>query len=550
VLIRIIKKLRYLLFTHHSSLKKGFTLIELLIVITIIAILAAVVFVAIDPAKRFTEARNSVRWSEVKSIADAILQYEVDNDGDIPPGIDDTLRMLGTDNSGCNVNCGGTSGSSGSFTDDTQAEFDAGTYIKTQWDKTNNWVELTGEGQADGSGDYTSSVKDTGGNSSWDKISWIPQRPYYKELPNNKGQESGYPRGNADMTGNVLLLHMNEESGTIVDYSGEGNNGTTYGGVTYGAAGKLNTALSFDGEDDYIDCGNGSSLDFDASESYTWEGWFKPGTPTGTYGNIISKLEEGVSGYVIGFKNNKIFIGDHSSEVVHSSELALNEWHHFTITYNNKNVQIYINGIPDGESSSSQDFVDDTTTHLLLGYFVPTNEYFNGTIDEVAIYNRALSAEEILDHYKRGALRLKYHVRSCDDAACDTEQFVGPDGTTGTYYSELDNNSTTTPSFNLTNVSDNQYFQYKAYFETDNSSYTPELKSVTIDYDISGSETTASSCLDLSSYLVDTYLYQIPKDPKYGTDQKTYYAVKETTNGRIKVYACKAELEETISVSR
>jgi len=100
-LFRTIKKLRYSLFSRHFSLKKGFTLIELLIVITIIAILAAIVFVAIDPAKRFSQARNTQRWSEVTSIASAVLQYAVDNDGDYPGGVDTNLRQLGTATSGC-----------------------------------------------------------------------------------------------------------------------------------------------------------------------------------------------------------------------------------------------------------------------------------------------------------------------------------------------------------------------------------------------------------------------------------------------------------------
>ena len=52
-----------------------------------------------------------------------------------------------------------------------------------------------------------------------------PQRPLCKELPDNKGIESAYPTGNADMTGNVLLMHMNEASGTVLDYSGDADDG-------------------------------------------------------------------------------------------------------------------------------------------------------------------------------------------------------------------------------------------------------------------------------------------------------------------------------------
>ncbi len=65
----------------------GFTLIELLIVIAIIAILATVVFVALDPVKRFADARNSRRWSDVNNTMTAVHEYIVDNDGALPKGL-------------------------------------------------------------------------------------------------------------------------------------------------------------------------------------------------------------------------------------------------------------------------------------------------------------------------------------------------------------------------------------------------------------------------------------------------------------------------------
>ena len=60
---------------------KGFTLIEILIVLAIIAMLASVVIVAINPAHQFAEARNTQRWTAVNSILNAVHQNMVDNSG-------------------------------------------------------------------------------------------------------------------------------------------------------------------------------------------------------------------------------------------------------------------------------------------------------------------------------------------------------------------------------------------------------------------------------------------------------------------------------------
>jgi len=70
-----------------SAREKGFTLIELLIVIGILGILAAIVLVAVDPAKRLKQSRNARRSSEVNALLNAILNYTVDNKGALPAAL-------------------------------------------------------------------------------------------------------------------------------------------------------------------------------------------------------------------------------------------------------------------------------------------------------------------------------------------------------------------------------------------------------------------------------------------------------------------------------
>lgn len=81
---------------------RGFTLIEILIVIGIIAILAAIVLVAINPARQFRQANNTQRSSNVNAILNAIGQYSVDNKGDLS-GLDITSSSTEISNSGADI---------------------------------------------------------------------------------------------------------------------------------------------------------------------------------------------------------------------------------------------------------------------------------------------------------------------------------------------------------------------------------------------------------------------------------------------------------------
>lgn len=79
---------------NHRRGTRGFTLIEVLIVIGIIAILAAIVLVAINPGRQFGQANNTQRQSNLAAILNAVGQYTVDNRGALPPGISTTKAEI------------------------------------------------------------------------------------------------------------------------------------------------------------------------------------------------------------------------------------------------------------------------------------------------------------------------------------------------------------------------------------------------------------------------------------------------------------------------
>ncbi len=87
-------------------MKKGFTLIELLVVIGILAVLLAIVLIAINPARQFSQANNTKRRSDVNAILNAIHQYGADNKGNLAPlNIPQQMpSTAGAELSGGNVN--------------------------------------------------------------------------------------------------------------------------------------------------------------------------------------------------------------------------------------------------------------------------------------------------------------------------------------------------------------------------------------------------------------------------------------------------------------
>ncbi len=68
-------------------MKKGFTLLEILLVVAAIAILAGIVIVALNPAKQLADTRNAQRHSDVNTLLNAVWQYSIDNNGQVPSTI-------------------------------------------------------------------------------------------------------------------------------------------------------------------------------------------------------------------------------------------------------------------------------------------------------------------------------------------------------------------------------------------------------------------------------------------------------------------------------
>jgi hypothetical protein len=205
-----------------------------------------------------------------------------------------------------------------------------------------------------------------------------------------------------------LVAYWSFDDCTAKDVSGNGNNGIIHGALC--TEGKVNSAFSFDGIDDYIDCGNSSSLN--PTKSITIEAWIYPkGWGENGMGRIVTKYNS-YQFYVYSDGSRLSFYFWNVSNITNqawsdTNSINLSQWQHVAVTYDGQYVKFYVNGIPAGQITLKAGNLQFTTLNLLIGNRPALDRTFNGTIDEVRIYNRDLTAEEIYSDYLKG---IKYKL--------------------------------------------------------------------------------------------------------------------------------------------
>ena len=367
--------------------------------------------------------------------------------------------------------------SASTFEDKSQSNFDNGSYSKTFYNFSIGAIQLNNS-QGFLSGNFTSRIFDAGSVASWNLIFWIRGGKYRYELPNNNQIEDSF--GGADMNGNVLLFHLNESGGTIFDYSGKGNNGTITGVITYNAAGKFGKGVDAGGSTGRIAIPTTGIPSMAFNDSITIESWIKWDGESGENFNLQNVVTAGSYRKALRITEpdhwnggsqllSYFTIGGIDIDLYSSTKISTINWTHITTTYNGTALSIYINGKLETFNSTISGQIVSNDDSVYIGAESGSVSNFDGIIDEVAIYNRSLSAEEILKRYERGVLQLNLSVRSCDDADCVGESFTIL-------------NDTSPQSLNLSN---NTYFQYFVSFSSENESTSPQFFNLTIDYTIS-----------------------------------------------------------------
>jgi hypothetical protein len=213
-----------------------------------------------------------------------------------------------------------------------------------------------------------------------------------------------------------MVQHLEETSGganAITDSTSYNNDGSDDNTLTYGATGQVDGAIGFNGSDDYIDCGSAGSLDMGTS-NFTAEAWIK--TDTNTFQIVIQKSNKlayaDTPGYGFYLRTSnpyvKIWVSDGTTLVELDScsfDPKDGNWHYIVHVFDSStdNATLYIDGsfISNKIAATAMGSIDSTRP-LEIGRDYANNVpryYFDGTIDEVRVSNKARSTDWIQTSY-------------------------------------------------------------------------------------------------------------------------------------------------------
>jgi fibronectin type 3 domain-containing protein len=198
-------------------------------------------------------------------------------------------------------------------------------------------------------------------------------------------------------SGLVLAYSFDQGSGTTVpDSSGKGNTGTL-ASTTWSTAGKYGGALIFNGSSSWVTAADNATLDL--TNGMTLEGWVSPTAAGTVWRTVIIKQSTNALVYSLYANTNTSRPSGHvftstEFDTRGTSAVPLNAWSFLAATYDGATLRFYVNGTQ-VSSKAVTGSMPNSTGALRIGGNSIWGEYFAGLIDNVRVYNRALSASEI-----------------------------------------------------------------------------------------------------------------------------------------------------------
>ncbi len=360
---------------------------------------------------------------------------------------------------------------------------------------------------------FVSRVFDAGSaDAQWTELRWSPRGPYGKPLPDDGASETHYVEGNADLSANVLLMHMDQagaqQSGSLIpDHSGQEHDGVIQGGpiqpvagAPFGAGARVTggafifvSPIGHDdfqfGEDDFTwslwvrsieGCRDESGLVTDNQVYMGIEGvsaefpahlWLGCSNPAG--GSCAGPESGRVGGTFNGVGGGDSFCA--------AGEHADSQWHHVAVVKRGHaaaTVTLWVDGVQRDQFDTAYEsaFAFEPSTGLTIGGL--SGSFLSSfDVDEAAIYRRGLEDEEVEDLYRRGALTVKLQVRACATQSCGDAEFVGPDGTQESFFVD----QTAAGDFGVSlAATSGRFFQYRVVLDGVSTESSPVVDSVLV----------------------------------------------------------------------
>ena len=280
-------------------------------------------------------------------------------------------------------------------------------------------VSHSGINLSDGTHNITSYSQDLAGNignntstfyvdTNFPKINFTFPTPYYGETINvttlivnvssnktNGNNASSFINFDSSLISWWRMDDLNSTGG-VVDYFGR-NNGTNNGTAPVDN-GKFGRAMSFDGVNDYVDINNSRSLNISSQISFCE--WIYPNSLNSNI--FLAKRDNPNYAWEMSSSGSSLLIRINSNtNLASGGTLNTNKWQHICGTYNGSLITAYINGVSVGTYSYSTP-INVINTGVTIGArakYIGAEGWFNGTIDDVLIFNRSLSPDEVLALY-------------------------------------------------------------------------------------------------------------------------------------------------------
>jgi photosystem II stability/assembly factor-like uncharacterized protein len=221
------------------------------------------------------------------------------------------------------------------------------------------------------------------------------------------------------------LLAWWKFDGDTTDFIGD-NDGSIVGVADF-IPGHANQAIRFDGNANYVNVGNPAPLRI-TGKNISISAWVYN---RNWHGGIVSERNNwNLNDYDFYIANHKLYFsfynGSSNKVTFYGTEMITDEWYHVAVTYDGDYIRLYINGREVKKQAETGSLTNNSQNLYIGHHFDGVNYYLNGTIDDVMVYNRGLSAEEIYNLYlmRNGVICADNIGCSYKGEYCDEKTYV------------------------------------------------------------------------------------------------------------------------------